>query len=418
MAGRRNPNPLESTKACLTFEERPITPPDIRKFRRSAAMEPGKSHNRFNDAETLGLKDKIFGAQSEAATISAARLIHLPKTTMVEDIKNGKSEMIYNSVKREPLGKSYSRNYDLPDHCATAAFGIKSVSSLEPAKDIIFPTITEDVNTGSDLYKKSHGSYGPGEQKSRHYKWKQDVNTMTFGMKGASVAFNGVSKNVDDVLKSAGETSTCVDTEAVEAYKKRQDHLGQSRYLGQDSDVRGINFVYGKGRKGQNYGASDVMKGKYTAEQQAPDVDLGKSITPGFRNIQDPGRSYGCPSIRNDIPKVTIAKRSIADSQNYGDDATAAELINPHQFASLAISASAMTDLKSKDAIIALFKKIGYSDIHDDILGAIFDEVSTQSPECDARGAAVNDFRDALNMYLESIETGCEEKWLIDHGLL
>ena len=208
----KNGNPFESTKACLTFEERPPTPPEIRKFRRSAAMEPGKSHSRFDDSTTLGLKDKVFGAKSETGVANASELINLPKTSWVQEVKIGKLEQVYHTLKREPLGKSYSRDYKLPEKCATEPFGVKSVSSLEPAKAIIFPTVTEDVDAGNELYKISHGSYGPGEQKSRHYKWKQDVNTMTFGVKGTSVAFNGVSQNVDDVLKSAGESSSCVDT--------------------------------------------------------------------------------------------------------------------------------------------------------------------------------------------------------------
>lgn len=406
---------MESTKACLTFEERPITPPEIRKFRRSAAMEPGKSHSRFDDATALGLKDKIFGAQSEAAIANAASLINLPKTTLVEDIKTGKAEQIYYSVKREPLGHSINRNYKLPEKCATEAFGVKSVSSLEPAKDIIFPDITEDVNRGADLYKVSHGSYGPGEQKSRHY--TVPLQDMTFGMKGASVAFNGVSKNVDDVLKSVGESSSCADTTAVEAFRKRQDQLGHSRHLGQDSDLRGHNFVYGKGRKGQNFGASDVLRGKYTQEQQQPDLDLGKSITPGFRNIQAPGRAYGCPSIRNDIPKVSIAKRSIADGQNYGDDATASELINPHKYSTLTIDSSAIDEIKPKNTVISLFKKIGYSHVHDDILTAVFDEAASfESPA--GTHCSISRFRDCLNGYLESIEINKEEEWLGEHGLL
>jgi EF-hand domain-containing family member B len=377
-------------------------------------MEPGKSHSRFDDAATLGLKDKIFGAQSEAAVANAASLINLPKTTLVQDIKMGKAEQIYYSVKREPLGRSVNRNYNLPEKCATEAFGVKSVSSLEPAKGIIFPDVREDVNAGTELYKVSHGSYGPGEQKSRHY--NVPLQEMTFGVKGTSVAFNGVSQNVDDVLKSVGETSGVVDTAAVEAFRKRQDQLGHSRHLGQDSDKRGLDFVYGKGRKGQNFGAAEVLRGKYTAEQQLADPDLGKSITPGFRNIQAPGRSYGCPSIRNDIPKVTIAKRSIADSQNYGDDATAAELINPHQYSSLTIDSSAMDELKPKASVVSVFKKIGYAHIHDDILSAVFDEAaSSQSPA--GTHCSVNAFRNILNQYLESIEMGTEEQWLADHGL-
>lgn len=48
---------------------------------------------------------------------------------------------------------------------------------------------------------------------------------------------------------------------------------------------------------------------------------LEQSITPGFRNAVAEGRAFGVPSIRSDIEPYT--KRSMADTQNYGDDANA-----------------------------------------------------------------------------------------------
>lgn len=110
-------NPFESTKACLTFDERPITPPEIRKFRRSAQMEPGKRSSRFDDAKELGLHDRVFGEASEGSDVTAAALINLPKTTMLQDINRAKTERIYQSVQREPLGKSFTRNYNMPEQC-------------------------------------------------------------------------------------------------------------------------------------------------------------------------------------------------------------------------------------------------------------------------------------------------------------
>lgn len=47
----------------------------------------------------------------------------------------------------------------------------------------------------------------------------------------------------------------------------------------------------------------------------------GQSITPGFRNAVVEGRAFGVPSIRSDI--MPYAKRSVADTQNYGDDTNA-----------------------------------------------------------------------------------------------
>jgi hypothetical protein len=211
----------------------------------------------------------------------------------------------------------------------------------------------------------------------------------------------------------------------VEEHRRRGDLLGQSRLLGQDSASRGHQFVYGKpsfsatGRSKQSYGASELLRGKFSNGVTDADPDLGKSITPGFRNIQNAERSFGCPSIRSDIPKISISRRSIADSQNYGDDATAAELINPHAYANLAIDASALQQLKPKDSLISLFRKIGFNNIHDDIYDAIFYEASANSPNWNGEPlAAINIFRACLNAYLESIDTGREEQWLSDHGLM
>jgi hypothetical protein len=76
----------------------------------------------------------------------------------------------------------------------------------EPAKNIIFPQIVESSAQGEEIYKKSHGSYGVGEQKRRGYDWKVDPSTTVFGRKGKDIAFNGVSKSIADGL-SADELS-------------------------------------------------------------------------------------------------------------------------------------------------------------------------------------------------------------------
>ena len=50
-------------------------------------------------------------------------------------------------------------------------------------------------------------------------------------------------------------------------------------------------------------GHSGVIQGKYTLKEQQPDIDLGKSITPGFPQHFAEDRAYGCPSIRTDLPR-------------------------------------------------------------------------------------------------------------------
>lgn len=74
------------------------------------------------------------------------------------------------------------------------------------------------------------------------------------------------------------------------------DILGQSKNLGQDSGTRPRDIVYGKPSGVKGFTAAEVMKGRYKPEDCKPDVDLGKSITPGFRNINlQVGLFSSCP---------------------------------------------------------------------------------------------------------------------------
>jgi len=95
------------------------------------------------------------------------------------------------------------------------AFGVTSKSSEEPAKGVIFPELTEEMVKGEEIYKRSHGNFAPGEQKHRGYQWPVDPSSFRFGVKGDSIAFNGVSQNIADVLNSAGEKSSIVSLKPV-----------------------------------------------------------------------------------------------------------------------------------------------------------------------------------------------------------
>lgn len=94
-------------------------------------------------------------------------------------------------------------------------FGRSSKFSQEPAKDVIFPSYNEDSAKGEDLYIRSHGSYGAGQQRDRHYDWPVDPNQTRFGRKGDTIAFNGVSKNINDILKYTDENPSVLGVKKV-----------------------------------------------------------------------------------------------------------------------------------------------------------------------------------------------------------
>jgi len=180
----------------------------------------------------------------------------------------------------------------------------------------------------------------------------------------------------------------------VEDFRNMGNILGQSKNLGQDSATRSADMVYGKKNPGKGVGALEVIRGRYSEAETAPDKDLGKSIMPGFRNISLEDRAYGCPSIRNDIPVVDPSRRSLADSQNYGDDVPAQDLINPPAFSDLAIGPLVMQEQYSQAKLMDLFQRIGYG---------LSDEVGSRLFKKAAKGrstTSINEFRDVLNDYL------------------
>lgn len=88
---------------------------------------------------------------------------------------------------------------------------------LEPVKGLIFPQEMGDTEEGIALYKRSHGSYGPGEQRRRDYNWNIDPAKTRFGSKGDNIAFNGVSQNIAMVLNGAAneDKNAVVNTKMV-----------------------------------------------------------------------------------------------------------------------------------------------------------------------------------------------------------
>lgn len=79
---------------------------------------------------------------------------------------NDTMERKYDSVKREPLGKSYSRNYNWPEQAQSAqhVFGLPSKDCIN-AKELLYPAggAAHESNEHAEMYKRTHANYFPGE---------------------------------------------------------------------------------------------------------------------------------------------------------------------------------------------------------------------------------------------------------------
>ena len=68
-------------------------------------------------------------------------------------------------------------------------------------------------------------------------------------------------------------------------------------------------------RKNMDWNAGKCITGEPTEREVAPDKDLGISLKPNCTNAvrkeEDRDRSFGCPTIRMDIPFK--AQKSVAD---------------------------------------------------------------------------------------------------------
>ena len=213
---------LDTAKACMLFTEPPRTPPEVHMFRRSAKLEPGtryQNHKMISDSVSLRLVDRQFGVTSDSSAESAADLITAPRPSILQKIKDERAEQLYKGAAREPLGHSYNRGTILPEKFNQGVpFGKAPNKNNSGAKDLIWPKMHISPEDEA-IYLRSHGSYGPGVQKSRGYVWNYDPAKTVFGQKGQSIALNGVSKNVEDVLKGTIEDrGNLVNTKTVSKY--------------------------------------------------------------------------------------------------------------------------------------------------------------------------------------------------------
>ena len=143
-------------------------------------------------------------------------------------------------------------------------------------------------------------------------------------------------------------------------------------------------------QSGPEWGVRECI-GNYTPEEQMPDKDLGCSIRPGWRNMGPAHRIFGVPSIRNDIPSPNL--KSVADHQNYGDEAGAETLLYPPRFADEGVTQADFLVSQKKEELGDIFRSSGF-EMSDEML----DEAYERAAKLDPNGlVSVQSFRMALN---------------------
>ena len=99
----------------------------------------------------------------------------------------------------------------------------------------------------------------------------------------------------------------------------------------------------------------------------------------------------------------------MADSQNYGDDPSASELISPPPFSELNFSVDSFSTPFVKERLLQLFDRMGFS-LPEDVCDLVFREAVTRTGLYGDK-ATFNDFRDVANDYFDAVDTGRIEEW-------
>jgi len=225
-----------------------------------------------------------------------------------------------------------------------------------------------ETNETRALYRKTHGSFDPGEMHRREYEWPQLVKDnphFRFGSgDGVDTSNRGVGAKTALTMDAGdiphGVPLTLIGKDTQEHYRLvASDHLGKPRNLMQTITKNPSDHTHGIKSGTDKIHAGALMRGFYSDAEQLPDDDLSRCTVPGRRNFltQTP---FGVPTVRIDKVAPHPHKRSVANATNYGDDADAMSLIFPGKFQFQGIHDEDFQTKRSKEELKSILVGAGH----------------------------------------------------------
>lgn len=354
----------------------PATPVNERKFRRI-------SHGPGEICVHHGLKDQLLPAEDFRYGIRGQKGASTEDTMKaglllgVAAYQNEVAESVYESSKKEPLGKPWSRGHSLK--MLPEGFGNPS-GTPQDGKEVIYAIHQKpDTEENRLLYKYTHNNFNPGERIERKYRWPAETKDSRFRFghglgqpqegAGARLALNWEVEDDGSVRKTRLVQKNAEDFRNVHHTKVyHKSHPMQ----GANGPPLDPDFRHGVKSGISDYTAKSCIQGYYSLEEQLPDQDLGRCLKPGRRNVTVATRAFGVPSVRTDIPAPPPDKRSIADNCSYGDECSAAALLNPQRFDDRGVPDRDFLIRRPKDELRALVESC-------DVEGVDFDALWDES---------------------------------------
>ncbi|KAF6255181.1 hypothetical protein COO60DRAFT_241792 [Scenedesmus sp. NREL 46B-D3] len=365
-----NSSVVETAKDALTWQERPPTPEVQKPFQHYARQPAGSIMRHFGTARDA-VRDGPFGCKARAGQESAAECLAAYPGSEIGRWQLQQREQVYASTHKEPLGGTISRGYHMPAGLGTEVpFGrplhVKEQESQNSTHTIIFPQQAADDEANPpvhSMYVSSHGSFAPGEQRKRDYDWSK-ANIDPKQHRFRRVDSKGGHSSMKQILQPDLDDSAAASKQAAvvsRVYDRHKatlgDELGKPRLLGASARLP-PDHVFGRASvKEEEPCVGELMRGCYSAEEQAPDPDLGKSLRQGWRNSDASGRTFGVPSVRNDIPLPPT--RSVASTKNYGNEPSAGQLLAPPKCVDLGVKEEHLLELRSPDDLQQLLAAAG-----------------------------------------------------------
>ncbi|KAL0476955.1 Efhb [Acrasis kona] len=424
--GRKTPANEYGVMTALNEEypQKPNTPDMLKKFRQSN-HEVGKTSKHWGLAEEE-IPKMTHGRQTEQSE-AAGELVNPSIKSPVQEYFNEKEEAVYASKLKEPLGKSLSRGHVLPGYAKSSDFRFGRATKVEESsKELIFPR--NDVyhldENAHQLYVQTHKSYNPGEQVKRYQEGLPvDALDHRFG-KVEGKERDGVKKSLHPDItdkKSGFNSEPAIINQIQQNFVQfNRDPLGKSRHHvltmnDLPEKVLQKDHTFGVATKSDTWGASECMKGSYSADEQMPDKDLGMStraLSPYDKVDHDSSRIYGCPTIRYDIRAPR--NRSISDNNNYGNEPNAQATMYPSKYLYQGVSEDNFDTLMSRSEIKDIIMSSGcidgeeeFDNVYDYALNMYSDEIELVrrrdrngpkplSPQQDSEAMTLDLFRQAL----------------------
>ncbi|KAM8967084.1 EF-hand domain-containing family member B [Pelodytes ibericus] len=213
----------------------------------------------------LPIGERAASCLSEIRPTAGSLLNPRPKTLFQQKLIE-KSESLYSSPQRSPLGKPYAKTSAFPasidPHEIT--FGKKNIRGLS-ARTLLNPPksvqeIVEESKKGHELYVVTHNDYDVGEIRDRKYDWTKYNKDKRFGIE--TPHYNdgrSLKRCVQDLSEKKRKEGANIVSKRVDDFRERtQPQIG--KVLDPIADTRNLppDHTFGA-RKYEKYGVGDIL---------------------------------------------------------------------------------------------------------------------------------------------------------------